>query len=218
VLFEEHERQHREELAALIDIRQSQLVRNSLDVVDWPAETFDAAAATVADREDITDVLWVTPAVAETPAETTEAEPVHALFDSADDMFVRHLLAGTDERPSFEHATDPPAGSAHAGIIDEAAPGREHQIDVHAPAASETEAEPIGVEPHALFDGKDDWFVRHLFEETGDPLPVDSTDPPAESAHVESEAQMAPSSDRPSPDVFDTEDDTFVHHLFPPKD
>jgi len=58
-----------------------------------------------------------------------------------------------------------------------------------------------------LFDGTDDWYVRHLLEGTGEALPVDSTAPPAEPAHAESDRQ-----------TMDVADDTLMHHTVLPED
>src|SRR4029077_10502115 len=62
-------------------------------------------------------------------------------------------------------------------------------------------------EEGVLFDGTDDWYVRHLLEGTGEPLPVDTTAPPAEPAHAESDRQ-----------TMDVADDTLMHHTVLPED
>jgi hypothetical protein len=119
-------------------------------------ETIDEAAAERADRGRLTDVqVAPTPVVSEMQTMTTDVEPPGALFDDADDTFVRHLLQGTrkpalPEDPSTDSGqrlTDPPLGFWQP--------------------ISEPQTVTTGDEPLPdVFDAEDDTFVRDLMKST----------------------------------------------------
>ena len=116
------------------------------DELEPPAiETIDQAAAEAADYKLLYDVqAGLKRAVSEAPT-VIDVDPLHDLFDDADDAFVRHLLEGNREPPLPESLADPTAGLAQA--------------------VSEMRAVTAGDQPAPdVFDAQDAAFVDRLMK------------------------------------------------------
>jgi hypothetical protein len=122
-------------------------------------EMIDEAAAERADRGRLTDVqVAPTPVVSEMQTITTDVEPPGALFDDADDTFVRHLLRGTRE-PALP---EDPSTSSPLGFWQ---------------PISEPQTVTTGDEPLPdVFDAEDDTFVRDLMKRTSVAAPEGTDD------------------------------------------
>jgi hypothetical protein len=241
VLYEEHERQRREAVAEcerlLLEVQQSLLVRNSVDVVERRlADAIDEGARTKAEGERLAHLQGgLTQPISEMKAvladEEVQREPSRVEHDES-------------ERPSTwtaETIDDAAATLAEAepARLADAQTGPTLPADVQVqvtPTVAETPTETSAPAlPNGLFDAEDDSFVRHIVEVTCEPvlfdaeddrfvrhllegarepaLPPDSTD----LAHAESGRQTVTTGDGSLSDMFDAEDDTFARHL-PPED
>jgi hypothetical protein len=113
-------------------------------------EAIDKPAEEAADYKLLHDVeAGLKRAVSGTPT-VIDFDPLHELFDDADDAFVRHLLEGNREPSLPENVTDPTVRSAQA------------VSEIQTVTAGDQRAPDV-------FDAQDDTFVRLLMEATPDP-------------------------------------------------